>query len=71
MSKKIDKISNWDTLPVILDVHLVALIFDVSEVTIKRWVNKNILIGKKIGNKLLFDKEYIRSIIPDKVQPVN
>lgn len=63
MPKKNNTISNWDALPVVLDIHTAALIFGVSEVTIRRWVVKKILVGTKIGGQLLFDKKYIQSIV--------
>lgn len=63
MPKKNNTISNWDALPVVLDIHITALVFGVSEVTIRRWVAKKSLIGTKIGGQLLFDKKYIQSIV--------
>ena len=60
---KSQTISNWDKLPVVLDIHIVALIFDVTEVTIKRWIYKGALKGTKTGNKWVFDKEYIKALI--------
>lgn len=60
---KSQTISNWDKLPVVLDIHIVALIFDVTEVTIKRWIYKGALKGTKTGNKWIFDKEYIKALI--------
>lgn len=57
------KISNWDNLPVVLDLKTVSLIFSVAEITVRRWLSKNQIKGKKIGNKWFFEKEYIKSII--------
>lgn len=63
MIYKSQTISNWDKLPVVLDLHTVSLIFDVTEVTIKNWLYKGTLKGTKIGNKWLFDKEYIKAVV--------
>lgn len=59
-------INNWDKLPVILDLQTVALIFNVTEVTVKHWIYKGTLKGLKIGNKWIFDKEYIKSLVNNK-----
>ena len=56
-------ISNWDKLPVVLDLNTVALIFGVTEVTIKQLLYKGELKGKKLGKKWVFDKEYIKSYV--------
>lgn len=57
------KISNWDDLPVVLDLKTVSLIFGVAEITIRRWLSNNQIQGEKIGRKWLFEKEYIKSIV--------
>lgn len=62
MSKKA-QIKDWDSLPVVLDLKTVSLIFDVSELTVRRWLSKDIIIGIKLGNKWLFDKNYIRALV--------
>lgn len=54
-------INNWDKLPVILDLNTVALIFGVTEVTIKKLLYNGELKGKKLGKKWVFDKEYIKN----------
>lgn len=59
-------ITNWDKLPVALDLHTVALIFDVTDVTIKNWLYNGVIQGSKIGNKWIFDKEYIKSLVSNK-----
>ena len=56
-------ISNWDKLPVALDLHTVALILGVTDVTVKNWLYNGTIKGSKVGHKWLFDKEYIKSII--------
>jgi len=66
MINKHQTISNWDKLPVILDLQTVALIFNVTETTIKSWIYKGHLKGSKIGHKWVFDKEYIKSLTNSK-----
>lgn len=56
-------ISNWDKLPVALDLHTVSLILGVTDVTVKNWLYKGVIHGKKIGNKWIFDKDYIKTLI--------
>lgn len=67
MIYKSQTIANWDKLPVVLDLHTVALIFDVTEVTIKHWLYNGTLKGRKVGNKWLFDKDYIKAFIAGEV----
>lgn len=55
-------ISNWDKLPVVLDLHTVALVFNVSDLTIKQWLYKGLIKGSKIGRKWIFNKDYIKSL---------
>lgn len=59
-------ISNWDKLPVVLNLHMVALIFDVSEVTIKHWIYDGTIKGSKVGKNWYFDKSYIISLTSSK-----
>lgn len=66
MINKYQVISNWDKLPVILDLPTVALIFNVTESTVKSWIYKGQLKGSKIGRKWVFDKEYIKSLTNSK-----
>lgn len=56
-------ISNWDKLPVAVDLQTCALIFDVSDVTIKHWLYAGVIEGTKLGNKWFFDKDYLRTVI--------
>lgn len=60
---KKNKITNWNELPVLLDVKMIALIFDVTEVTVKHWIKAGILQGRQIGRKWYFEKDYIRSLV--------
>lgn len=59
-------ISNWDKLPVVLSLHTVALIFDVSEVTVKHWIYDGVIKGSKVGKNWYFDKSYIISLTSNK-----
>lgn len=60
---KTKTISNWDKLPVALDTETVALIFDVTQTTVKNWLYNGTIQGHKIGHKWIFDKQYIKSLI--------
>lgn len=64
--QKTNIINNWDKLPVVLDLQTVALIFNVTEVTVKQWIYKGQLKGSQIGRKWIFDKEYIKSLTESK-----
>lgn len=55
-------ISNWDKLPIVLDLHTVALVFNVSDLTVKQWLYKGLIKGSKIGRKWIFNKDYIKSL---------
>lgn len=55
-------ISNWEQLPILLDLHTVALVFNVSDLTVKQWLYKGLIKGSKIGRKWIFNKEYIKSL---------
>ncbi len=65
MKSKKRIISNWDALPVIMDIEMVALIFNVTTVTIKNWIYTGELVGRKVGRKWFFDKEYIQSLFEE------
>lgn len=60
---KTKTISNWDKLPVALDTETVALIFDVTQTTVKNWIYSGTIQGRKIGRKWIFDKQYIKSLL--------
>lgn len=64
--QKLNVINNWDKLPVVLDIPTVALIFNVTETTVKHWIYKGRLKGAQIGRKWIFDKEYIKSLVNNK-----
>lgn len=55
-------INNWDKLPLVLDLHTVALVFNVSDLTVKQWLYKGLIKGSKIGRKWIFNKDYIKSL---------
>ena len=61
MKKKI--ITEWSTLPIILDTATTALVFGVSTGTIKQWVYQGRLQSTQIGRFHYFDREYVRSLI--------
>lgn len=63
MKFKTKTISNWENLPVALDIETVALIFDVTQATVKNWLYSGTIQGRKIGRKWIFDKQYIKSLI--------
>ena len=48
-----------------LDLQTVALIFGVTDVTVKRWLYSGKLKGKKLGKLWRFDKEYIRRLVSE------
>lgn len=50
-------------MPVILDLKTVSLIFDVTELTIRRWLYKGNIIGQRIGRKWMFEKDYIKALL--------
>lgn len=55
-------VTNWDSLPVVLNLTDVSLIFDVTEVTVKHWLYSGKIQGLKMGNKWFFKKDYIMSL---------
>jgi len=55
-------IKDWEKEPVILDLHRAALIFNVTDGTVKRWLYNGEIQGKKIGRKWFFSRDYIRSL---------
>lgn len=55
-------ITNWEKLPVNLDLQTVALIFNVTQDTVKQWLYKGYIKGVKIGRKWIFSKDYIKSL---------
>ena len=63
MILKTKTISNWDKLPVALDLETVALIFNVTQTTVKNWLYNGTIQGRKIGRKWIFDKQYIKSLL--------
>lgn len=56
-------IKSWDKVPVVLDLHDAALVFGVTEETIKRWLYSGEISGRKIGRRWFFDKDYLRELI--------
>ena len=56
-------ISNWERLPEVLSLHYVALIFGISDSTVKRWVTNGTLPARKIGKLWFFNKSEIKSLL--------
>ncbi len=65
MESKKRIVSNWDKLPVVMDTEMVAMVFNVTTVTIKNWLNSGEIVGRKVGRKWFFDKEYIQSLFDE------
>jgi len=61
MVKNNSRINNWDQLPVVLDLHTVALVFGVTDLTVKHWIYNGTIKAQKMGRLWRFDKEYIKS----------
>ena len=57
------RIHNWDQLPLVLDLHTVALILGVTEVTLKRWIYNGTIKAKKHGKLWHFNKEYVKRYV--------
>ena len=55
-------ISNWDELPLIMGLHEVALIFNVTDLTVKKWVYNGTISGFKLGRRWMFNRDYIKSV---------
>ena len=60
------QVYDWDRLPVALDVHTLALIFDCTDDCIKKWLQAGRLQGVKIGRKWIVDRDYLRQVIAGK-----
>ena len=60
------QVYDWDRLPVALDVHTLALIFDCTDDCIKKWLQSGRLQGVKIGRKWIVDRDYLRQVIAGK-----
>lgn len=65
MAKK-TQVYNWERLPVVLDVHTVALVFGCTDDCVKKWLQSGKLQGSKIGRKWIIDKEYLRQVVAGK-----
>ena len=61
--KKQNQIHNWDQLPQVIDLHTVALILGVTEMTVKRWLYDGTLKAKKVGKLWRFDKDNVRRYV--------
>ena len=56
-------VTNWERLPAVIDIHMVALIFGVTDGTVKRWIYSGKIEGRKIGRQWFFDRDYFRELI--------
>lgn len=57
------QVYDWNRLPVALDVHTLALIFDCTDDCVKKWLQSGRLQGVKIGRKWIVDRDYLRQVI--------
>ena len=39
-------VTNWERLPAVIDIHMVALIFGVTDGTVKRWIYSGEIEGR-------------------------
>ena len=56
----------WEKLPLALDVHTVALIFNCTDDCVKKWLQSGKLKGVKIGRAWVIDRDYLRQVISGK-----
>jgi len=56
----------WEKLPLALDVHTVALIFNCTDDCVKKWLQSGKLQGVKIGRAWIIDRDYLRQVISGK-----
>ena len=56
-------VTNWERLPAVIDIQMVALIFGVTDGTVKRWIYSGEIEGRKIGRQWFFDRDYFRELI--------
>jgi excisionase family DNA binding protein len=55
---------NWDTLPLWLDVKIVAAILRISEVTLRKYARDGTVPAKKFGARLWrFNRDEIRQMV--------
>ena len=56
-------LTSWAHLPVVLDVHTVAILLDVSEVYVRRALQNGDLPGGKIGREWRVDRDKLKAIV--------
>lgn len=56
-------ISNWDKLPIVMDMKTVALVLDVTEETVRHMIYHGDLKAVKVGAQWRFDKDYLREFV--------
>lgn len=59
---KKNRITEWNTLPVVLDTATVALIWGVSINTVKNWIRDGRIKSIQINRQHFFDREYVKSL---------
>ena len=59
------KIYNWDSLPVLLTVHDVAIILGVGDATVYRNARQGIIPSVKVGRLIRFEKNILRGWLCD------
>lgn len=64
------RVYDWNKEPLVFDVHRTALLLDVTEKTVKTWLQTGQLQGVKIGRKWLIDREYLRNLLQGTCQGV-
>lgn len=57
------QVYSWEKLPLALDVHTVALIFNRTDDCIKKWLQTGKLRGVKVGRSWVIDRDYLRKVI--------
>ncbi len=55
--------TNWDNLPVVLDLKQVALILGVTDVTVKHLTYKGELNARKVGAQWRYSRDWLRNYI--------
>ena len=64
MKKRV--ITDWSSLPIILDTATVALVFGVRVGTVKQWVYQGRLQSTQIGRQHFFEREYLRLLVANR-----
>lgn len=54
--------ANWDELPLLLSINQMAILFGVTDQTIKRWVKKGLIPHKSVEKTIVFPKARIKEL---------